>query len=198
MTETAAKEGCLNRHLWLITDRGDEDVRRIIDGVGFNGVPHYSRQTPGDRRFTRNGQNLIFVTADARAAWITFRPTEGKAERQDKLQAWECALFRNEGPHLSSRLIREAALLTFAIWGPPPRDGLITFVRADRVRSTNPGCCYLKAGWERDGVSSKGYLRFRAPVVVPPALSLWSWKGARGGKLRRELEEAGVRLTEAA
>lgn len=182
---------------WLITDRGDQDVRRLIDGEGFNGKPHYSRQTPGDVRFTRNGQNLIFVTPCLRAAWITFRPTPGLAKRKDGFEAWECALFRNEGAGLSSSLIYEAVDLSWAIWGEPPRDGLITFIRADKIRSTNPGCCYKHAGWEYFYTSPKGYLGFRAPwLLETPDIREWTWKGERGGKLRRELELQGVVLAE--
>lgn len=174
--------------LWLITDKGDPDARRLVDGVGF-GKPHYSRQQPGTPSFTRNGQNLVFITADGLAAWVTFRPTPGKAERKDKLDAWECALFRNEGPHLSSLLIREAEELSVALWGQLPRDGFITFVRGDKVRSTNPGCCYKKAGWAHIGFSPKGYYTFRAPPRPPPRpFWEWQWKEGRGGKLRKMLE----------
>lgn len=180
--------------LWLISDRGDQDVRRLIDGESFGGgKPHYSRQSPGHPKFTRNGQNIVFVTPCLRAAWISFRPTPGKAERKDKLEAWECALFRNEGAGLSSDLIREATLLTYALWGHPPADGLITFVKPAAIRSTNPGFCYLMAGWRRDGVSRKGLPRLRAPdwadvALEIPRISEWQWRGARGGRLRDGLE----------
>jgi hypothetical protein len=179
---------------WLITDKGDQDVRLLADG-------HYTRQTPGDVRFTRNGQNLVFVTADLLAGWVTFRPTPGKAVRPDGMDCWECAFFRNTGPNLSSELIREAEALSHALWGPPPRDGFVTLVQPGKIQSTNPGCCYLKADWMRAGVSSKGYLRFRAPirpwheVAVPP--EFWRWRGQRGGKLRRDLEESGLMLAAA-
>lgn len=62
---------------WLITDKGDQDVRLLAD-------EHYTRQTPGALSFTRNGQNLVFVTPDLLAGWVTFRPTPGKAQRQDR------------------------------------------------------------------------------------------------------------------
>lgn len=104
------------RH-WLITDKGDPDARALVDGEVTTGIPHYSRQSPGSRLFTRNGQNLVFITEDKLAVWVTFRPTPGKATRSDKLDAWECALFRNDGPYKSSVLIREAVLLSCAIWG---------------------------------------------------------------------------------
>jgi hypothetical protein len=181
---------------WLITDKGDPDARRLVDGEVFGlEKPHYSRQTPGATMFCRNGQNLVFMTADLRAVWVTFRPTPGKATRTDKLDAWECALFRNEGPLRSSDLIVEAELLSAALWGPVPKDGFITFIKPSAVKSVNPGYCYKCAGWGTDGAASDGKPRLRAPTrdVVPP-LSAWAWKGERGGKMRRELESSGIVL----
>lgn len=166
---------------WLITDKGDPDCRALADR-------HYSRQTPGAISFTRNGQNLVFVTADKKAAWVTFRPTPGKAIRADKLDAWECALFRNEGPVRSSVLIREAVLLSCALWGPIPPDGFVTFIKQDAVQTDLKGYCYRRAGWRHWGYASDGKLRLRAPRPDTwPDWSSWEWKGERGGKLRREL-----------
>src|SRR5260370_23337652 len=109
------------RKRWLITDKGDQDCRLLADA-------HYTRQSPGSPKFLRNGQNLVFVTRDKKAVWVTFRPTLGKAVRMDGLDAWECALFRNEGPYLSSELIREAVHLSMSLWGEQPKDGFITSV----------------------------------------------------------------------
>lgn len=107
--------------LWLITDKGDQNVRRLIDGETTGEPPHYSRQSPGNLQYARNGENLVFVTADLLAAWITFRPREGKAKRMDGLDAWECTCFCNRGPVRASLLVREATALTWALWGRPPR-----------------------------------------------------------------------------
>ena len=168
---------------WEITDKGDQDCRRLADA-------HYSRQTPGARSFTRNGQNLVFVTPDLRAVWVTFRPTPGKATRPDKLDAWECALFRNTGPLLSSDLIAEAHQLSVALWGTPPPDGFITFVKPECVRSPNPGYCYKMAGWRKRGQSTDGKPRLDAPPLHVPIspLSSWKWHGKRGGLLREKIE----------
>ena len=175
---------------WLVTDKGDPEARALVDGETTNGKPHYSRQTPGARLFTRNGQNLVFITPDALAVWVTFRPTPGKAVRSDKMDAWECALFRNDGPCTSSILIREACALTMAIWGTQPADGLITFIRPECVQSEIPGYCYRCAGWKRVGVSSTGKLLFRAPRAPYAAFAdtQWTFKDGRGGKLRAEFE----------
>lgn len=58
-------------------------------------------------------------------------------------------MFRNEGAGLSSDLIIEAVAATRWSWGAPPQHGFITFIHADKIRSTNPGYCYLMAGWTR-------------------------------------------------
>lgn len=152
---------------WLITDKGDPDARALVDGVSVGKAPHYSRQTPGASLFTRNGQNLVFLLEDCLAVWVTFRPTPGKATRPDRLDAWECALFRNEGHVVSSELVREAHLLSAAIWGSIPMDGLITFVQPDRIQSEIPGYCYRRAGWKHRGASSDG-----KPKLVAPRLDL--------------------------
>lgn len=191
---------------WMITDKGDPWLLRLVDGwfvdrkiLAKTGAPalyldpHYSRQNPGSKLCTRNGQNLVFMTADNLAAWVTFRPTPGKATRADKLDAWECALFRNEGQlgacHiLSSLLIEEAVELSVSLWGPLPRDGFITFIKPECIKSKNPGFSYKKAGWYRWGQSSDGKPRFRAPDVDRARhWSTWSFKGDRGGSLRETL-----------
>lgn len=177
---------------WLITDKGDPDARRLVDGESIGASPHYSRQTPGSRLFTRNGQNLVFMTDDLFAVWVTFRPTPGVAHRSDRLDAWECALFRNEGSIRSSDLIREAVELSISLWGPPPSDGIITFIKPSCVGKGNlfhvVGYCYRRAGWKRWGESSDGKPRFRAPTpkTIRP-YQTWKWKGDRGGKLRQRL-----------
>lgn len=205
---------------WQITDKGDPDARRLVDGdlPDLGGRPHYSRVTPGAQLFTRNGQNLVFITADLRAVWVTFRPTPGKATRSDGLDAWECALFRNEGPNLSSALIVEASELSVAIWGQVPRDGLITYVKPEAVRSGNlrrrgkpfsrpPGYCYLKAGWyvplcvrekceqrPHGAHASDGKPLLQAPPIRLRHWTEWSFHRDRGGALRRHLTEAKLRV----
>lgn len=109
---------------------------------------HYSRQTIGALQFTRPGQNIVLMTTDHLALWASWRPRAG-IKRMDGLEAIECTIFRNEGPHLSSELIREAVALTVAKRGWPP-DGVITYVKPSAVRSENPGACFRKAGFKRD------------------------------------------------
>lgn len=180
--------------IWQITDKGDPITRRIVDGEGFGGIPHYSRQSPGTASYTRNGQNLVFLSVDARAVWVTFRPTPGKAVRPDGLDAWENAVFCSRGSvFLASEMIAEAVELSCAIWGPLPADGLITFIKPAAIRSPNPGYCYKCAGWTRTGNARDGKPRLSAPapVTVRP-LSAWQYAPNRGGKLRSDLRTLAI------
>jgi len=71
---------------------------------------------------------------------------------------WLNALFRNETSYLSSDLIREAVQWAEDDWGPAPL-GFDTYVWPDRLRSTNPGYCYLMAGWSKGACSKDGKKR---------------------------------------
>jgi hypothetical protein len=76
-------------------------------------------------------------------------------------------VFRNLGAGLSSELIREALSETYRRWceryGSLPTERLRTEIDTRRVRSANPGYCYLRAGWQR-GVERNGKLFYWAPL----------------------------------
>lgn len=80
-----------------------------------------------------------------------------KSIRDDGQRGVCCAIFRNESPQRSSDMILEAERLAWAKW---PGQRLFTHVDPRRIRSSNPGCCFLKAGWRRCGVSGRGFLIF--------------------------------------
>lgn len=124
---------------WEQVSRSDAVVRGLADR-------HYSRRSIGAAIVGGPGHVLVFRSHDDRAGWITLY-TEYP---DDELDAWRCTMFRNEGPALSSALIVEAMAATAELWGTPPRDGWVTYVDTAQVRSTNPGYCFLKAGWRRD------------------------------------------------
>ncbi|AQT85673.1 hypothetical protein ERICIV_00871 [Paenibacillus larvae subsp. larvae] len=128
---------------WILTHKGDSSCRLLADR-------HYSRQTIGHPMFTRPGRNLVLRTALGNAVWVTW-----SGIRDDGLDAWECAVFRNESNYLSSFLIKLAVDATIGEWGTPPVDGIITYVDPKKINSVNPGCCFKKAGWQRIGKSSK-------------------------------------------
>ena len=73
-----------------------------------------------------------------------------------------CAFFRNEGPILSSELIRQADDVADAVWACRRH---YTYVDPSAVRSANPGFCFLMAGWRRCGMSANGKtIMERAPT----------------------------------
>lgn len=108
---------------------------------------HYSRQTPGCGQIGPPGRRIVLVTPCEQALWLTHYPKPEYA--QDGLDAYRCSIFRREGGPLASLLIEDAMALTERWWGPAP-DGWVTWIDTRKVRSANPGYCFLQAGWRRD------------------------------------------------
>lgn len=132
---------------WLPARDGDPRVFALMQR-------HYSYReyADGRRRNPANpnrfqvvgpGEKMVLLTADCRALfiWRWFIDDSGQ-------KGVCCAAFRNEGDELSSRLILEAEALAWRRW---PGERLYTYVNPARVRSSNPGFCFLKAGWRRCG-----------------------------------------------
>lgn len=123
---------------------------------------HYSASPYADGRrrdpsnpnrfsFVGPGEKMVLLTADCRAlfVWRKFISRDGQ-------HGVNCAVFRNEGDELSSRLILEAEELA---WGRWPGARLYTYVNSRKVQSANPGYCFKKAGWRACGFTkSKGLL----------------------------------------
>jgi hypothetical protein len=108
---------------------------------------HYSRNT-NKARFMPPGERLILLGANL--DWLfcwTF-----KRFRQDDQAGVECNLFRNESTIKSSEIILIAEQECFNKWGSTR---LFTFVNSTKIQSTNPGFCFLKAGWKRLNKRSK-------------------------------------------
>jgi hypothetical protein len=73
-----------------------------------------------------------------------------------KQEGVNCAVFRNEGAGLSSRLIMAADDLAWYRW---PGERLYTYVDPKRTRhKRDPGRCFIRAGWRPCGWT-KGGLR---------------------------------------
>lgn len=125
---------------------------------------HYSARRYRDgrnpQRIVGPGEYMALLTlaGDALFIWRKFRPADGQ-------EGVNCAVFRNEGTALSSELIREACELAWQRW---PGARLYTYVNPRRVRSRNPGYCFLCAGWRRCGRSKGGLVILE---VNPPDLS---------------------------
>jgi hypothetical protein len=148
---------------WSIISKADPRGAALADR-------HYSRRTRGSRQFSPPGRvlPLLFETPWGGALWVT------REERRDLTShawpgAWQITIFRNESPLLASDLVRHAVSLTIQEWGPLPREGMITFVAPSKVRSTNPGCCFKKAG-----LAPRRAHAWRPRSRAAPRLRLWN------------------------
>lgn len=166
--------------MWLLSSSSDRRALDVVDGAGpFLGHgPHYSRRTPGSKTFTGVGQEIVLVTGCGRAVWACVRQktpaTRGTGASRGRSAiadarvryVWRNMLFRNLGAGLSSDLIRAATAATYVEWqkryGELPQERLRTEIGVREIRSTNPGYCYLMAGWER-GPQKRGKLFLYAP-----------------------------------
>lgn len=168
---------------WELSSSSDPRALAVVDGRGRFAAhgPHYSRRTPGSKTFTGVGQEIVLVTTCGRAVWACVRQrtpskagsgrTRGRAGASDvaPVFVWRNMVFRNLGGGLSSDLIREATDMTYQEWtkryGVLPPERLRTEIKVSAVRSSNPGYCYLMAGWER-GPVRRGILFLYAPAVT--------------------------------
>lgn len=132
---------------WMEIRDGDDAARRFFDR-------HYSRYFYADGRqpklFVGPGQKTVLVTPCRRVlfAWRNF-------QSGDDQEGVNCAIFRNEIPPaeiLSSDLILEAEDIARSRWG---NVRFYTYVNPRKVRSRNPGYCFLKAGWKKVGITKK-------------------------------------------
>lgn len=139
---------------WQLSDRADPAARPLADR-------HYNRQSIGAACFVPPGRCTVLRTPEADAFWVTSWPF-AEYVRHAWPGAWICSAFRNESPHLSSELIREAVAATRDVWEPPALEWpLVTFVNAAKVRhKRDPGRCFLRAGFVRIGETQGGLLAF--------------------------------------
>jgi hypothetical protein len=157
---------------WLRVWDGNPTAAALFDR-------HYSRNqgAKGDPRFAGPGEKMVLLTPCARAlfTWRVFQSKDPTAAAGDI----NCAIFRNEGAALASDLIRAAMPLAWDRWG---LRRLYTYVNPRRVRSANPGCCFLKAGWRRCGITkTRKLLIFEyLPEWLNPACSA-ALERSRGG-----------------
>ena len=127
---------------WHEAKDGNADARELFDR-------HYSRYRYKDGRkpklFCGPGEKMVLLTeaADALFVWRKFRSADGQ-------QGVNCAVFRNESPHLSSDMILDAEEIAWLRW---PQTRLFTYVKAEAIASRNPGYCFKRAGWRQCGIT---------------------------------------------
>ena len=133
--------------IWWLTKDGDRTCLALYER-------HYScyRYRDGRKRylFVGPGEKIVLRTAegDALFVWRKFKDDSGQT-------GINCAVFRNESAHQSSDLIRQADQIADCIW---PGERHYTYVNSSRIRSTNPGFCFLVAGWRRCGRTKGGLI----------------------------------------
>lgn len=112
---------------------------------------HYSRKTKGSNRMSGPGEHLILI--DQAASFIVgFRLVRYRLDNQ---QGIECFIFRNESQALSSQVLADALPLVVRKWG---NTRVFTYVNPSKIKSSNPGCCFKKAGFKTCGTNKTGKL----------------------------------------
>jgi len=126
--------------LWYLTKDGDRTALALYER-------HYSchHYADGRRRtlFAGPGEKIVLRTGDGDALFVWRKFIDASGE-----DGINCAVFRNEGPFLSSELIRQADAIAAFVW---PRKRHYTYVDPRAVRSSNPGFCFMAAGWRKTG-----------------------------------------------
>jgi hypothetical protein len=112
---------------------------------------HYSRRKVGARQFCYSGRKLVLRNAEGTVLFVWMFP-DAKL-RMDTQTGYNCAIFRNESTRRSSEIILEAERFAVAKWGP---DRAYTFVDPRKVKSPNPGWCFIAAGWKPCGRTKSG------------------------------------------
>ena len=114
---------------------------------------HYSRRKIGSPQFMPPGQTIILLDHQAVFGWWRPDPNSG-LKSMNGLDGWTCTIFRNESQELSSTLILAAEIALTQHASDCGSDGMLTYVFDRKVRSSNPGCCFKKAGWAVRGRSA--------------------------------------------
>lgn len=144
---------------WTLSHRADPRALPLADR-------HYNRQKPGTPQFVPPGRCIVLLTPDADALWVSSWPF-AEFVKHAWAGAWVCSCFRNESPHLSSELIREAVAATRYRW-PVPERGMVTFVDPEKTRrKRDPGRCYRRAGWQPVGETQGGLVALQ---ILPDAM----------------------------
>ena len=128
----------------MVTNHFDQECRVLADR-------HYSRRTPGAKQFCYSGRKLVLRNAEASVLFVWMFPDP--TMRMDGQTGYNCAIFRNESPRLSSEIILEAERMAFEKWG---LNRMYTYIDPAKIKSRNPGYCFKAAGWRFVRVTPSG------------------------------------------
>lgn len=118
----------------LLSKDGDPDCRELADR-------HYSRKSVGAALFVGPGRKIVLRNPEGTWVYVW----RNALLREDGQTGWECTIFRNESSRLSSEIILECEKYV--------EGRMFTYVDSKKIRSSNPGCCFKKAGWKKAGIS---------------------------------------------
>lgn len=155
--------------IWSRSHKYDPIGAALADG-------HYSRRTIGAPQFMPPGETLALIAHDGASVFGWWRPDPRSGlKSMNGLDGWTCSIFRRTGGIRASDMIlaAERELVDYAVerWSGTPYapcgpDGLLSYVWAKKVRSSNPGFCFKCEGWRKHPTrpkSSKGKLLFWKP-----------------------------------
>ncbi len=146
--------------MWLLVKDGDDICRGIFHS-------HYSHRKYRDGRkpklFVGPGRKMVLVTAgnDALFVWRKFIDKCIDARTNKPQSGVNCSVFRNESRNVASEMILEAEWHANRRWA---HERLYTYVDPKKVKSRNPGYCFICAGWKKCGVTKSGLLIFEKCV----------------------------------
>lgn len=138
----------MNEPHWYVTKDGDRTCLALY-------LRHYSsrkRKRKTIAQFVGAGEHIVLRTGDGDAVFVWRDYIDDTEPPQEGV---ECSLFRNEGAILSSELIRQADAVADCAW---PGARHYTKVNPRAVRSSNPGFCFMAAGWRRCGMTKGGLI----------------------------------------
>lgn len=118
----------------IVSKDGDPECRALADR-------HYSRKSKGAALFVGPGRKIVLRNPEG--TWVF--AWRNALLRKDGQIGWECTIFRNESDRLSSEIILECEQYV--------EGRKFTYIDTKKIRSSNPGCCFKKAGWKRAGIS---------------------------------------------
>jgi hypothetical protein len=128
----------------IVTHGFDPEMSMLADR-------HYSRRTVGARQFLYSGRKLVIRNSEGTILFGWVWPYEEM--RMDGQTGFNCAIFRNESDRLSSEVILECEAIAAARWGT---NRMYTYVDPRKIRSSNPGYCFKRAGWKFIRLSADG------------------------------------------
>lgn len=128
----------------VVTTHFDPEMSMLADR-------HYSRRTVGARQFMYSGRKIVIRDHAGLVLFGWLYPDASM--RMDSQTGYYCSIFRNESTRRSSEIILECEAIAVAKWGP---GRMYTFIDSRKIRSSNPGFCFKKAGWNYEGLTKGG------------------------------------------